>query len=112
MTTQRTSYNFTAILSLFPTENGGRKKPIYDHYRPSFAFNSINLVSGEVSFPELDELKPGATATALVKLLPSKHIRQNLKSGDSFTILDGAKVIGTGVIQKIDQENKFPAIQR
>ena len=111
MTTYSTLYNFTAILSLFPTENGGRKKPIYDHYRPSFAFNSLNHVSGEVSFPELNELRPGATATALVKLLPSKHIRQNLKSGDSFTILDGTKVIGTGVIQKINQENKVPVIQ-
>jgi len=111
MTTLRTSYNFTAILSLFPTESGGRKKPIYDHFRPSFSFNSANQVSGEISFPELEELWPGATATAVVKLLPSKHIRQNLKSGDSFTILEGAKIIGTGVIQTIDKEEKVSVIQ-
>jgi translation elongation factor EF-Tu-like GTPase len=111
MRTFRTSYNFTAILSLFPTENGGRKKPVYDSFRPSFSFNSVNHVSGEISFPEQDELRPGATATAIVKILPSKHIRQHLKSGDSFTILEGAKIIGSGVIQQINQETKIPAIQ-
>jgi len=99
-----TSYNFTATLSLFPTENGGRKMPVYDHYKPSFSFSSANQFSGEVSFPELDEVKPGQTATAFIKLLPSKHIRQNLKRGDSFAVLEGVKVVGTGVIQHIEQK--------
>jgi translation elongation factor EF-Tu-like GTPase len=100
------TYNFTAILSLFPTENGGRKKPVYDHYRPSFSFNTVNHISGEISFPNLIELLPGGTTTAVVKLLPSKHIRQNLKSGDAFTILEGENVVGTGVIQEIQHSDK------
>jgi len=111
MTAYKTSYNFVATLSLFPTENGGRKKPVYDHYRPSFAFNTVNTVnqfSGEVSFPNLDELRPGGTATANIKLLASRHISQKLKSGDSFTILEGDKIVGTGVILEIEQENRVP----
>jgi len=108
MTTFKTSYNFVATLSLFPTENGGRKKPVYDHYRPSFAFNTINHFSGEISFPNLDELRPGGTATANIKLLASRHISQKLKSGDSFTILEGDKIVGTGVIIEIEQENRIP----
>jgi elongation factor Tu len=108
MTMVRTSYNFTAILSLFPPENGGRKKPVYDNFRPSFSFNSVNHVSGEITFPNDDRLLPGSTTTALVKILPSKHIRQNLKNGDSFTILDGSRIIGSGVIQQIEQENRYP----
>lgn len=104
MMSHLTIYSFTAILSLFPTEQGGRKRPIYDHYRPSFSFNSANHFSGEVSFPELAEVKPGDTATAMVKLLPSKHITQHLKIGDSFTILEGQKVVGTGVIQEISKD--------
>lgn len=107
MTTFRTAYNFTAILSLFPTENGGRKKPVYNNFRPSFSFNSVNHVSGEISFPEQDELRPGDTAEAIVKILPSKHVRQHLKNGDSFTILEGSKIIGSGVIQKINQEDRI-----
>ena len=111
MTTFRKSYNFTAILSLFSTENGGRKRPIYDNFRPSFSFNSVNHVSGEITFPEQEEVLPGTTAKAIVKTLPSKHVRQHLKSGDSFTILEGSKIIGSGVIQQIDQEDKFPVLQ-
>ncbi len=99
-----TIYSFTAILSLFPTEQGGRKRPVYDNYRPSFSFNSANHFSGEVSFPNLEELKPGETATAKVNLLPSKHISQHLKIGDSFSILEGQKVVGTGVIQEIQKD--------
>lgn len=109
MSTFRTSYNFTALLSLLPTENGGRKKPIYDNFRPSFSFNSANHVSGSVSFPETVELRPGSTAEAVVKILPSRHVRQHLKSGDSFTILEGSKIIGTGVIQNVEEELKHPA---
>jgi len=107
MTPHKIAYNFTATLSLFPTENGGRKKPVYNHYRPSFAFSTLQHFSGEISFINREELKPGETATAVVKLLPSRHIRQNLKSGDSFTILEGDKIVGTGVIQRIEQENKI-----
>jgi translation elongation factor EF-Tu-like GTPase len=105
------TYSFTATLSLFPTENGGRKKPVYDHYRPSFSFSTLKHFSGEISFPTLKELQPGNTATAIIKLLPSRHIRQNLKSGDAFTILEGDKIVGTGVIQQIEQENKIAITQ-
>jgi translation elongation factor EF-Tu-like GTPase len=110
MITFRTSYNFIAVLSLFPTANGGRKKPIFDHFRPSFSFNTVNHVSGEISLPNQSELHPGDSATVFVKILPSKHVRRHLKSGDSFTILEGSKIIGSGVIQQIEQENKFPIV--
>ncbi|RYE31414.1 MAG: hypothetical protein EOP42_10615 [Sphingobacteriaceae bacterium] len=104
------AYDFTALLSMLPTAVGGRKKPVYDHYRPSFSFNTLNRISGEVSFPELEELKPGGTTKAVVKLLPSKHIRQNLKSGDAFTILEGERIVGTGVIQQIERKKQIPFI--
>jgi len=106
-----TTYNFTAILSLFPTPNGGRKKPVYDHYRPSFSFSTKKQFSGEISFPDVEELQPGGTTIANVKLLSSRHIRQNLKSGDPFTILEGDKIVGTGVIREIQQEYRVPVTQ-
>src|SRR5579872_3823518 len=109
MTQYKIAYNFTAILSLFPTENGGRKKPVYNHYRPSFVFSTHQHFSGEISFVNRQELQPGETANVVVKLLPSRHIRQNLKSGDSFTIVEGDKIVGSGVIQRIEQENKIAA---
>ena len=114
MTTIQTAYNFKAIFSLLPTKNGGRQKPVYSHYRPSFSFSSSKNFSGEVMFPELEELKPlnpGDTTTAFIKLLPSRHIRKTLKSGDSFTILEGGKIVGTGVIQEVQKEYMTPIIR-
>lgn len=109
MSTFRTVYNFTALLSMLPTEQGGRKRPVYSHYRPAFSFSTVNQFSGEISFDDREELKPGSTATVEVKLLPSRHIPQKLKNGDAFTILEGDKVVGTGVIQHIKDEHRIPA---
>lgn len=109
MRAYRTVYNFTALLSLLPTENGGRKRPVYDHYRPSFSFSTANQFSGEISFTDKEQLKPGGTARVEVKLLPSRYVPQKLKSGDSFTILEGERVVGTGVIQIINDEHRIPA---
>ena len=55
-------------------------------------------------FPETGELQPGETATATVKLLPSRNIRRNLKVGDAFTINEGDTPIGSGVITAIEHE--------
>jgi elongation factor Tu len=104
MNMERICYKFTATLSLFPSELGGRKKPIFDNYKPSFSFNSSNHVSGEISFNRPQGLHPGESLNASVQLLPSKTIRQNLKCGDTFSIHEGTKVIGTGVIKQIIEE--------
>ena len=108
MRSYKTAYNFTALLSLLPTENGGRKRPVYDHYRPSFSFNTINAFSGEISFIGIEELNPGGTASVKVKLLPSRYVPIKLKGGDAFTIMEGEKVVGTGVIQEISDEHRIP----
>ncbi|MBS1501098.1 MAG: hypothetical protein JST32_03495 [Bacteroidetes bacterium] len=94
---------------MLPTEQGGRKRPVYSHYRPAFSFNTVNQFSGEISFNDEEALRPGNTTTVEVKLLPSRHIPQRLKIGDAFTILEGDKIVGTGVIQQIKDEHRIPA---
>ena len=111
MRNYKTVYNFTALLSLLPTQNGGRKRPVYNHYRPSFSFSTINEFSGEITFIGHEELIPGGTATVDVKLLPSRYVPLNLKSGDSFTIMEGDKVVGMGVIQEIKDEHRLSVSQ-
>lgn len=102
------AYNFSALLSLLPTENGGRKRAVYDHYRPSFSFSTTNHVSGEITFVGRHELQPGETAAIEVKLLSSRYVPAKLKSGDPFTIVEGDKVVGTGVIREILLEHRTP----
>lgn len=99
-------YGFTAMISLFPTENGGRKRPVYSHYRPSFSFNTKMHFCGEISFVNKEEVLPGDTAIASIKMLPARYIRHNLKKGDAFTILEGNTVVGSGVIQSIEQKKE------
>jgi len=56
MIAHKIAYNFTAILSLLPTKEGGRKKPVMNHYRPSFSFGSKQHFSGEIVFIDADEI--------------------------------------------------------
>jgi elongation factor Tu len=95
------TYNLEATITLFPSENGGRKKPVYTGYRPSFAFNTSQHYSGEVRLIGKEELFPGETSRVRIKLLPAKTIRKNLKPADSFTITEGNKRVGSGVIEKV-----------
>jgi elongation factor Tu len=96
------AYNLKATITLFPTEQGGRKKPVYTGYRPSFAFNTEKHYSGEIKLIARKELQPGQTSKAYIKLLPAKTIRKNLKPADAFSINEGNKTIGSGVIEEVD----------
>ena len=95
------TYNFQALITLLPSKNGGRKKPVYSGYRPSFAFNTSKHYSGEIHLIGTKELFPGETSKVTVKLLPAKTIRKNLKPADAFTITEGDKAVGTGIIEKV-----------
>ena len=98
----KTTYNLKAIISLLPTELGERKKSVATGYRPSFSFNSQNHYSGEISFVDILELNPGDSAMATIKLLPARTIRKNLKPKDAFTISEGNKTIGSGIIEDVN----------
>jgi elongation factor Tu len=108
--TSKTSYDFTAMIVMFPTENGGRKRPVYSHYRPEFSFNTKMHFCGEMSFLNKEEVMPGDTALASVKMLPARYIRRSLKRGDAFTILEGDHIVGSGVIHSIEVHKTEPIL--
>lgn len=95
------TYNLVAKISLLPTELGGRKKAVFTGYRPAFAFNSLNHYTGEIHLLDIEELRPGRSAKARIKLLPARTIRKSLKPNDAFIILEGSKTIGSGIIEKV-----------
>jgi translation elongation factor EF-Tu-like GTPase len=94
----KTTYNIKAKISLLPTKLGGRKNPVSTGYRPALAFNSIQHFSGEIELLDQQQIKPGESGTVLIKLIPAKHIRKNLKSNDAFTLNEGNKAVGSGII--------------
>ena len=92
------TYNIKAFITLLPTEKGGRKKPVFSGYKPYLIFNTHKHYSGEIELIEIKELKPGQSAMALIKLLPARTIRKNLQINDSFTLSEGNKAVGNGII--------------
>jgi translation elongation factor EF-Tu-like GTPase len=95
------TYDLRAKISLLPTEMGGRKKPVANGYKPSFAFNSSQHFSGEIRLVRKKILNPGDSAVAVIKLLPARNLRKNLKPNDAFTITEGNKTVGSGIIEKV-----------
>ena len=96
--TSEITYSFRAHLTLLPTKNGGRKKSVFSGYRPSFVFNSQKQYCGEIELIEKEELKPGETSLIQVNLLPARTIRKNLHVDTPFTIVEGNKTVGRGLI--------------
>ena len=105
------AYKLSARITLYPSEMGGRIKPVYSGYRPSFVFNSKIHYSGEIDLLGKDELKPGETSKALVRLLPAQTLK-TLKPNKSFTISEGNKIIGTGLIESVELTEDAPALTR
>jgi translation elongation factor EF-Tu-like GTPase len=95
------TYDLKAKISLLPTEMGGRKKPIATGYKLSFTFNSIKHFTGEIQLLRIKQLQPGDSGMAVIKLLPARHLRKNLKPNDTFSITEGNKTVGTGIIEEV-----------
>lgn len=92
------TYNIKAKISLLPTDLGGRQNPVATGYRPALAFNTAQHFSGEIELLDQKQLNPGDSGSVFIRLIPAKHIRKNLKSNDAFTLNEGSKAIGSGII--------------
>ena len=92
-------YDFTAFVTLLPSELGGRKNNVYSGFRPSFTFGTTRHYSGELFFSKKTPIKPGENAMMTVKLLPAVTIPKNLSVNDTFKIYEGNRVIGHGLIK-------------
>ena len=99
--TSEITYRLEAKISLLPTSLGGRKKPVYNGYRPSLIFNTKQHYSAEIHLIGKDELKPGNTSLARINLLPARTLRKTLKENDAFTLTEGNKTIGSGIIERV-----------
>ncbi|MBR5646852.1 MAG: hypothetical protein IKX23_09455 [Treponema sp.] len=88
---------FTADIHMTTKDEGGRNNPIFSGYRPSFYFNKADIV-GVMTF-ENEMIMPGEDATVTVTLINGMAIRVN----QEFSIREGGRTTGTGVIKAIIQ---------
>ena len=99
-----------AKLTLYSTENGGRKTGIKTGYRPNHVFeykeNSTDFVStyiGQIDFDK-DLIFPNETEKVTVRFLKHQNISELVEKGKVWWIHEGPRKIGEAVILEIITE--------
>mmetsp|Transcript_27331 Transcript_27331/g.35478 ORF Transcript_27331/g.35478 Transcript_27331/m.35478 type:complete len:434 (+) Transcript_27331:125-1426(+) len=88
---------FEAEVYVLNKDEGGRHTPFFSNYRPQFFVRTAD-VTGTVLLPDgVEMVMPGDNATLNVELLTPVAVEEGLK----FSIREGGKTIGAGVVSKI-----------
>ena len=88
---------FTAEVYVLSKEEGGRHKPFFNGYKPQFYFKTTD-VTGDIALPSGTEMvMPGDTVNLTVKLIAPIALEEKQK----FTIREGGRTVGAGVVTKI-----------
>jgi len=94
--------DFIAKLKYRTTEQGGRKTPAKNGYRPQVKFDFTEMqASGQQTFIDQETVSPGDTIEAKIKILSPDYFVGRLNEGMHFEFREGATVIGTGEIKHI-----------
>ena len=89
---------FEGQVYVLSKEEGGRHTPFFSNYRPQFYFRTTD-VTGVVTLPEGTEMvMPGDNVTMSVELIAPIA----LENGTKFSIREGGRTVGAGVVTKID----------
>ena len=90
---------FKASVYVLSKEEGGRHTPFFSNYRPQFYFRTTD-VTGVIELPEGTEMvMPGDNTRMTVELIHPIAIEQ----GTKFSIREGGRTVGSGVVSKIDK---------
>ena len=88
---------FSAEVYVLTKEEGGRHTPFFTNYRPQFYFRTTD-VTGVVDLPEGTEMvMPGDNVTMEVELIHPIAI----EDGTRFSIREGGRTVGSGVVTSI-----------
>jgi elongation factor Tu len=89
--------NFEASGYILTKEEGGRHTPFFSGYRPQFYFRTTD-VTGVLTLPEGTEMvMPGDNIKIMGELITPVAMDEGLR----FTIREGGKTVGAGVVSKI-----------
>lgn len=91
-----------AEISLLPTEQGGRQGPAVSGYRPNHDFELAGTLNDAAhEYIGTDTLYPGQTSLANIWLLAPQYQQGRLHVGFRFTVQEGSKIVGNGVITEV-----------
>lgn len=94
--------DFIATLYYKTFEEGGRTTAAKSGYRPAvkFPFDEM-LTTGIQTFIGKEKVFPGDSVEAEIGIIAAPHFKGRLKEGMIFTFSEGHRIIGTGVIKQI-----------
>ncbi|GAE26031.1 translation elongation factor Tu [Halalkalibacter wakoensis JCM 9140] len=91
--------NFKAEVYVLSKEEGGRHTPFFTNYRPQFYFRTTD-VTGIVQLPEgVEMVMPGDNIEMTVELIAPIAIEE----GTKFSIREGGRTVGAGVVASIQK---------
>jgi elongation factor Tu len=89
--------NFQAEAYILTKEEGGRHTPFFTNYRPQFYFRTTD-VTGIIKLKEgVEMIMPGDNAELDIELITPIAMDTGLR----FTIREGGRTVGAGVVSKI-----------
>jgi len=92
-----THQKFEAEVYILKSEEGGRKTPFQNGYRPQFYFRTTD-VTGTIELPKDKEIvMPGDNVKITVTLISKIAMEEKLR----FAIREGGHTVGSGVVTKI-----------
>jgi elongation factor Tu len=88
---------FRASVYVLSKDEGGRKTPFFQGYRPQFYFRTTD-VTGVVSLHEgVEMVMPGDNVTIDIELIQPIAMEEGLR----FAIREGGRTVGAGVVESI-----------
>ena len=95
--TIKTHKKFKGEVYVMTKEEGGRHTPFFSNYRPQFYFHTTD-VTGTIELPDgVEMVIPGDNVTFTVELQKPVALEKGLK----FTIREGGKTVGAGVVSDV-----------
>src|SRR5271154_5726482 len=88
---------FLAEAYILTKEEGGRHTPFFTNYRPQFYFRTTDVTGVIVLKEGVEMIMPGDNAELNVELITPIAMDQGLR----FTIREGGRPVGAGVVAKI-----------
>ena len=94
--------DFIAELKYRTTEEGGRSTPAFSKYRPQVKFDFEEMqTSGEQTFLNKQEVFPGESVTAKIRILGVELFKNRLEPEMNFEFREGSRIIGIGTILEV-----------
>lgn len=88
---------FTSEVYVLSKEEGGRHTPFFSNYRPQFYFRTTD-VTGVIELPEgVEMVMPGDNVEMTIDLIAPIA----LEEGTKFSIREGGRTVGAGVVATI-----------